>query len=118
MTYMLGIQPRAYWKELTIRPRLPKAWNHAAVEQVHLGLNEPANVLKLDITLSNTEDVYLFSLDVKGWTVKLDLANATNARILLDGVEASAAQFMESVNGSVVLIIPGTGLREVRVQRA
>jgi hypothetical protein len=32
-------------------------------------------------------------------------------------VEAPAAQFMESVNGSVVLIIPGTGSIEVRVQR-
>jgi hypothetical protein len=58
MTYMLGIQPRSYWKELTIRPRLPRSWHHAAVDQVHLGLNEAANRLKLEIKFSENEDVY------------------------------------------------------------
>jgi glycogen debranching enzyme len=117
MTYMLGIQPRAYWNELTIRPRLPQAWKHAAVEQVHLGLNETANILKLGIKLSETEDVYQIALDVVGWTVKLDLGNASNARILLDGIEASANQILSNHDGSVVLEIVGAGSHEIRVQR-
>jgi glycogen debranching enzyme len=117
MTYMLGIQPRAYWKELTIRPRLPQAWNHASVEKVQLGFNNAANVLKLGIKRSDTEDVYQISLVTKGWTVKLDLVDAANARVLLDGVEAPANQITQSNDGSIVLEIVVVDSHEIKVQR-
>jgi glycogen debranching enzyme len=117
MTYMLGIQPRAYWKELTIRPRLPQAWNHASVEQVHLGLDDKANVLKLEISLSDMVDVYNITLIQEGWTVKLDLANTANARILINENEVPANQITRSVDGSIVLELLGAGSHEVKVQR-
>jgi glycogen debranching enzyme len=114
MSYMFGIRPRAYWNELSLRPRLPDGWNEVSVEKVEVGLGGHANRLGFYISLSETTDVYRVELAEPGWTVRIDLPNAAIAGITLDGVKVLPIE----VDGAVFLEIQNAGKHEVRVIRA
>jgi hypothetical protein len=87
ISYFFGIQPRAYWKEVTIRPRLPQSWNHAEVERVKIGSGEGSNELNVSLLLSEKEDVYELSLKEKGWKVTVDLPLDPFAKVFVDDKE-------------------------------
>jgi hypothetical protein len=116
MSFMFGIRPRAYWNELSLRPRLPDDWNEISVENVAVGLGEHANRLGFSISLSETTDVYRLELAQPGWTVRMDLPNAANAEITLD--RAKVLPVVVQDNGAVILEIQNAGKHEVLVIRA
>jgi glycogen debranching enzyme len=87
ISYFFGIQPRAYWKEVTIRPRLPQSWNHAEVERVKIGTGEGLNELNVSLLLSEKEDVYELSLKEIGWKVTVDLSLEPLAKVFVDDKE-------------------------------
>jgi glycogen debranching enzyme len=116
MSFMFGIRPRAYWKELSLRPRLPDGWNEASVANVAVGLGERANRLEFRIGLSETKDVYRLELAEQDWTVRVDLPNAANAEITLDG--AKVLPDVVEDDGSAILEIRNVGKHEVQVVRA
>jgi glycogen debranching enzyme len=91
ISYFFGIQPRAYWKEISIRPRLPQSWDHAEVENVQIGTGEQSNELNVSIMLGEKEDVYEIALKDKGWTVKVDLPVNHLAKVFVDEQEADVS---------------------------
>ncbi|RAP75168.1 glycogen debranching protein [Paenibacillus montanisoli] len=114
MTYMFGIRPKSYSRELSLRPRLPEGWHEVSAEQVAIGLGDRANKLEFRISLSETTDVYRLELDQPSWTVKVDLPNASGAEIILDGVKVLPNV---EANGEVILEIRNASRHEVRVAR-
>ncbi|MBO7748696.1 glycogen debranching protein [Paenibacillus sp. MWE-103] len=115
LTRMLGIQPSAHERTLTLRPRLPRAWDDAAVEQVELGLGEAANRLALAVSRADGAETIRFALDRPGWSVALDLADAADAEVTLDGEAVAPAAVRD--DGSALYRIADAGRHEVRVRR-
>jgi hypothetical protein len=113
MSFMFGIQPRAFWKELTLRPRFAEEWNEMSVEQVAVGLGELANTLDFGVSLSEYTDIYRFELTQPDWTIKVDLPHALDAEIILDGAKVTPTIH----EGTVVVIIDNAGKHELRVKR-
>jgi glycogen debranching enzyme len=114
ISYMFGIQPRAYWKEVTLRPRLPHDWNDVSVKRVAIGGGEDGNELSFFISRTINEEVYRFSLSQAGWTIKLKVACTEGVTILLDGVEIS----IEHIEDEAIITVPDSRMHEVRVIRA
>jgi len=50
VTGFLGIEPNAQSREVTIKPQLPTAWNHAAVKNLKVGTND------IDVFVQRIED--------------------------------------------------------------
>lgn len=115
MRFMFGIRPEAYWRRLHLRPRLPSEWRDAAVERVEIGMHNLENELNFSIALTQEADVYRFSLLQGGWTVTLDLPNAADAVLLVDGKPAQPDAIRP--DGSATLTIEGAERHEVRVVR-
>jgi hypothetical protein len=89
MSYIFGIQPKAYWKEVTIRPRLPQLWNKIEVENVQIGTGMQANECNLFICLNEKEDIYEISLKEKGWKLLVDLPLEQSQRVFVDEQEVT-----------------------------
>ena len=113
VSFMFGIQPAAYWKEIALRPRLPQDWEEASVERVAVGEGEHRNSLNFFITRNSQEAVYRFSLDQPGWTVKLNVPCPSGATIWLDGEEIGA----ERAEDEALLAITASRTHEVRIVR-
>ncbi|MCQ6267926.1 glycogen debranching protein [Fictibacillus sp. WQ 8-8] len=87
LTHIFGIQPRAYWREVTIRPRLPQGWDTLSVRNVQIGLGEKQNECDISITQNEKETVYEIAMKNKGWKILLDLPMDSNQSIYLDDKE-------------------------------
>lgn len=98
ISYFFGIQPRAYWKEVTVRPRLPKSWNQAEVENVQIGTGERSNEVNVSILLGDTEDIYEISLQEGGWKVNVDLKLEPLAKVFVDDEEVEIALGLIEIN--------------------
>ncbi|MBM7567773.1 glycogen debranching protein [Paenibacillus sacheonensis] len=115
MTFMFGIKPAAYRKELTLRPRFPDGWNDMSAKRIQLGLGECANTLDIEVVRSEGEDVCRFELEQPGWSVTLDVLQPADGTcfVTLDGEPVTA----EARDGSIVVAIANAGKHELRVSR-
>ncbi|MDR7073292.1 glycogen debranching protein [Fictibacillus barbaricus] len=98
ISYFFGIQPTAYWNEVTIRPRLPKSWNQAEVENVKIGTGERSNEVNVSILLGDTEDRYEISLKEGGWKLIIDLPLEHRSKVFVDDGEAEIASGQITIN--------------------
>lgn len=114
VVHMVGIQPRAYWKQVTIRPRLPKAWNTLAVKRVAVGTGLKVNTLDVSIDQSATEAVYQVTVDQAGWTVVLDVVAADDDTVSVDGKLVAA----DCHDGAVTVTLSRSGTHVVRVTKS
>ncbi|NBD26783.1 alpha-L-rhamnosidase-related protein [Paenibacillus glycinis] len=117
LTRMFGIQPKAHERTLTLRPRLPEAWNDIAADRVALGLGDAGNALRLAISRAEEgkADAIRFELERAGWSVMLDLAASAEAEVTIDGQAASPSAVRE--DGSALFRIADAGRHEVLIRR-
>jgi hypothetical protein len=112
ITHMFGIQPKAHWKEIILRPRMPKEWAHAEVENVCIGIGENNNTMNVSFERNLDEEIYRFSFEKQGWRVLLDLDYNEDKEVLLDGKPTSPNYLIES---KLVVEIISTGDHEIKI---
>lgn len=114
MVHMFGIQPEAYWRKLTLRPRLPQGWAEASVKRVLLGSGDAANELNWEVRLGESEDIYRLELLRQGWRVEVSVAAGDKDEIVLDG---EISRTSGHVAGERVIVIDNASSHEIRVRR-
>jgi len=114
MAHMFGINPRAYWKQLTLRPRIPKDWTEISVNRVQLGNGSASNELDFELKLGGAEDVYRFTLAQPGWQVEVNVVSGENDDVLLDG---QPVQKELNAAGERIVTITNASKHEIRVVR-
>ncbi|MBS4204010.1 amylo-alpha-1,6-glucosidase [Lederbergia citrea] len=101
LSHVFGIQPKAHWKEITIRPRLPKSWDHISLTNLEIGTGDKANVCCVSILKTKDNDKYNISLEKEGWKIMIDLPDQRYKKVLLDGQEVTP---IRKENGIIILI--------------
>jgi glycogen debranching enzyme len=81
ISYLFGIQPRAYEKSVSISPSLPKHWKDVSIKNVKVG----DNALSLTITQKNDHKEYHIQQTHADWNVLVNVKNVK--KLLVNGVE-------------------------------
>ena len=113
MAHMFGISPRAYWKQVTLRPRMPQGWTEASVKRVLLGSGDAASELDWEVRLGDMEDVYRLELRGSDWQVEVHVASDDKDDILVDG---EPVQTERNEAGEHVVIFPNASIHEICVR--
>jgi glycogen debranching enzyme len=85
--FVFGIQPQAYEKSITIKPRLPSGWTNIKIENVEIGDTS------LDLEIKNGQ--YIVKIG-KGWNLNFDLPEA--GQVIVNGKEVA----LRGIKGEVI----------------
>lgn len=97
--HYFGIKPRAYDKEVIIRPNMPSGWKEASLNEVSVGTNI------IDISKTTDSDTVSYIIDqTRGdWTLRLELPYDASLDLMVNGKkferEAKKGLFLVSLKG-------------------
>ncbi|HYK46253.1 MAG TPA: hypothetical protein VEV83_13840, partial [Parafilimonas sp.] len=87
VTYVLGINPDAYNKSITISPHLPTGWDHAAIYQLPVG----GDTISLVIKNNNSSTTYSLTSNANDWRYRLEINGLAGSKYKVNGKVLTAA---------------------------
>lgn len=115
ITRIFGIQPNAYIKEITLRPRLPKAWNNISIENVAIGCGSKTNRINVSIARLKHGFVYHFSTQQQGWLLRINVPEKSKEGILIDGMLHKPHRVL---NKEAIFEIPNAGEHQIQISES
>lgn len=93
ISYIFGIQPNAYYKNVKINPKIPNSWNYLSLNNQKIG----DNTFNFDIIRDGNTITYTISSQKDDWSVNLGLDDLNPQNIEVNG------KTVKSDNNQVIL---------------